>query len=197
MTRRQLIALGLSVPGLWLLGRRTAAGQDLGRFMGGGPPPCTGGRELTPSAPDEREFRPRSPARASLLEPGMSGTKLVLAGSVIGLKCGLVKGAVLDFWQADATGRYDPAGLRLRGHQITGADGRYRLETIVPGPVPPRARHLNVKVQPPGKPALATQLFFPNDPGNARDAAFQPKLVMTVTPDGAGSAATFDFVLDL
>ena len=60
------------------------------------------------------------------------------------------------------------------------------------GPRPP-----GVKVQPPGKSALATQLFFPNDPGNARDKAFQQKLVMTVTPGKDGSAATFDFVLEL
>ncbi len=196
MTRRQLLALSLSAPASWLLARRAWAGQDLSRFMTG-PPPCSGSRELTPATGDPGEFRPGSPARASLLEPGLSGTKLVLTGSVIGLKCGVVKDAVLDFWQADANGRYDATGLRLRGHQPVDANGHYRLETIVPGPVPPRARHLNVRVQPPGKPAFVTQLFFPNDPGNARDKAFQATLVMTVTTTKDGSTATFDFVLDL
>jgi len=60
-----------------------------------------------------------------------------------------VGGALLDFWQADAAGDYDNTGFRLRGHQFSGADGRFRLATVVPGLYPGRTRHIHVKVQRP------------------------------------------------
>jgi protocatechuate 3,4-dioxygenase beta subunit len=101
----------------------------------------------TPSQTEGPYYKPNTPMRASLLEPGMPGTKLVIEGSVLTAACKPVPRAMLDFWQADATGRYDNSGYRLRGHQLTNEAGRYRLETIVPAEYPGRTRHIHVKVQ--------------------------------------------------
>jgi protocatechuate 3,4-dioxygenase beta subunit len=149
----------------------------------------------TPSQTEGPFFKPNTPMRASLLEPGMPGTKLVIEGSVLTTGCKPVARALLDFWQADAAGRYDNAGYRLRGHQLTDEAGRYRLETIVPAEYPGRTRHIHVKVQAPGQPALTTQLYFPDGAGNRRDSIFDPALVMRVRDVEGGKLATFDFIL--
>jgi protocatechuate 3,4-dioxygenase beta subunit len=149
----------------------------------------------TPSQTEGPFFKPNTPMRASLLEPGMPGTKLVIEGSVLTTGCKPVAGALLDFWQADAAGHYDNAGYRLRGRQLTDEAGRYRLETIVPAEYPGRTRHIHVKVQAPGQPALTTQLYFPDGADNRRDSIFDPALVMRVRDAEGAKLATFDFIL--
>ncbi len=175
----------------------TASGQGLGQFSGGGPPPCKADEKATPAASQGQDFKPGAPERSSLVEPGLTGTKLVLTGSVSGLTCGPIKRARLDFWQADARGVYDASGYRLRGHEFTDANGRYRLETIVPGQHGKEAPHLHVKVQPAGKPGLTTRLFLPDQALNRTDAQFREELVMKVSGGPAGKTATFDIVLNL
>ena len=88
-------------------------------------------------------------------------------------------------------------GFRLRGHQFTDDAGPYRLETVVPGLYPGRTRHIHVKVQAPDGPVLTTQLYFPGEPGNARDGIFQPELVLTDVRDTGGARqGSFTFVLE-
>ncbi len=43
--------------------------------------------------------------------------------------------------------------------------GRYTLETIVPGEYPGRTQHIHVKVQAPNGPILTTQIYFPGVAG--------------------------------
>ena len=145
--------------------------------------------------PTERQtegpfFKPQSPERISLVE-GKAGTLLV-SGRVLGPDCKPVAHALLDFWHADEKGAYDNQGFRYRGHQFTDADGRYRLETIVPAEYPGRARHIHVKVQRPGGRILTTQLYFPNNPGNQYDDIFRPELVLRMAARGEG---VYDFVV--
>ncbi|HYN10965.1 MAG TPA: hypothetical protein VES67_26520 [Vicinamibacterales bacterium] len=155
-------------------------------------PGCTEA-DLTPAVADAAGFKAGSPARTSLLETGLTGSKAVIAGFVIGLKCGRVKGARLDFWHADSRGAFDQQGFRFRGHQLTDGEGRYRLETLMPGAAGNRAPSLGVRLTPPGQPPLTTMLFFPDEPRNARDPQFAPKLVMR----RAAGTFTFDFILNL
>ena len=158
-------------------------------------PACTAGNEPTLVQTEGPYFTPDSPERTSLLDGVTSGTRLVLAGSVVDTSCRPVGRALLDFWQADAEGRYDNDGYRLRGHQFAGEDGRFRLETVVPGIYTGRTRHIHVKVQRPGGDVLTTQLYFPDEPRNARDGIFRPELLLTVTDTGGGKAGSFTFVL--
>lgn len=160
-------------------------------------PACARAGEATARETEGPFFKPRSPARASLVEPGMAGPPLILTGRVLSTDCQPVVGALLDFWQADAAGEYDNAGFRLRGHQFADADGRYRLVTIVPGLYPGRTRHIHVKVQAPRRPVLTTQLYFPGEPHNRADFLFRDDLLLALDRTGEGAAGQFDFVLDL
>jgi len=140
-------------------------------------------------------FKTGSPLSRSLVEPGMPGTRLTVSGFVLTAACKPVRRARLDFWQADANGAYDNDGFRLRGHQFTDARGAYRLATVLPGLYEGRTRHIHVKVRAPGRPALTTQLYFPNTSQNAQDGIFDRRLVVRMRTVGARRVARFDFVL--
>ncbi len=140
-------------------------------------------------------YTPNTPERQNLREEGMAGRPLLITGRVLNNDCSPVAGAILDFWHADNDGVYDNVGYRLRGHQFADAEGNYRLETVVPGLYPGRTRHIHVIVQGENTPRLTTQLYWPNEPANARDGIFHPALVMQVTENGDDQSATFDFVL--
>ena len=159
------------------------------------PTPACGAQGSTPSQTEGPYFKPSSPERVSLLEPEMRGRRLIVTGAVLSTDCKPVPRALLDFWQADAGGRYDNAGFRLRGHQLTDAEGRYRLETILPGVYPGRTRHIHVKVQAPNGRPLTTQLYFPGEAGNARDGIFDPALLVALADAADSATARFDFVL--
>ena len=160
-------------------------------------PDCGDDDEPTIAQTEGPYFTPNSPERTSLLEPGISGTRLSVAGFVLTTDCQPVKGALVDFWQCDDAGEYDNDGYRLRGHQFTDGDGRYLLETIMPGLYPGRTRHIHVKVQAPNSRVLTTQQYFPDEPGNRRDGIFNQALVMDVQDTPNGKSATFNYVLDL
>src|SRR5438046_1708568 len=107
-------------------------------------------------------WRVGSPARTSLIDPGMVGVRVLVTGYVYNTNCQPVANAWLDFWQANYYGEYDNTGYTLRGHEYADANGRYQMETIVPGEYPGRTVHIHVKVQAPGGPVLTTQLVFPD-----------------------------------
>jgi len=147
---------------------------------------------VTPRQTEGPFFTPKSPERKSLLEKPGATPLLVLTGAVLSAQCKPVPNALLDFWHCDADGEYDNRGFRYRGHQHADAQGRYRLETIVPGEYPGRTRHIHVKVQAPGGRVLTTQLYFPGNAGNQRDGLYRPEL--EVKKSGA-EEASFDFVV--
>ena len=160
-------------------------------------PACPADAAPTPRQTPGPFYKPHSPRRTSLLEPGMDGTRIVVTGAVLSTDCQPVAGALVDFWQADAAGVYDNAGYRLRGHQFTDDQGRYRLETVVPGLYPGRTRHFHVNVQAPHHPVLTTQLYLPGEPANPRDFLYRPELLVTLANEAGGQVGTFTFVLAL
>jgi protocatechuate 3,4-dioxygenase beta subunit len=214
LTRRRLLQLGVALPLPLVLaaceaggrGGEGASGTTAAPAGSGAAPATTAVRALppTPACDDGDDptsaqtegpyFTPNSPERGSLLEAGMAGDRLTVAGSVLATDCRPVRRALLDFWQADAAGHYDNQGSRLRGHQFTDADGRFRLETIVPGLYPGRTRHIHVKVQAPDRPVLTTQLYFPGEPANASDGIFREELLLDRRGD---RQASFTFVLEV
>lgn len=146
-----------------------------------------------PATPADMEgpfYKAGAPVRASLLESGSVGERVLLTGRVLGANCTPVAGAVLDFWQADENGNYDNTGFGYRGKVTSDAEGRYRVETVLPGEYPGRPRHLHVKVQRPGGRPLTTQLYFP---GELRRA--NPALVVRLERREGARQASFDFVL--
>lgn len=159
-------------------------------------PACADDDDPTPAQTAGPFYTPDTPQRASLLEPDLPGTRLLVAGTVLNTACQPIAGALLDFWQADDAGVYDNTGYRLRGHQFADEQGRYQLETIVPGLYPGRTRHIHVRVQPPAGDILTTQLYFPDEAQNARDGLYRPDLVMGVRA-GTPVVATFDFIVNI
>ena len=197
LPRRRLIRALFTIPALGAVACNQAT-ADTGAPLVTGPtsleptPVCDDGDDdPTPSQTEGPYFKSSSPERTSLIEGGVTGTRLTVTGRVLSTACQPIARAKLDFWQADNAGTYDNSGFRLRGHQYTDANGRYTLETVVPGLYPGRTRHIHVKVQAPNGAVLTTQLYFPNEPRNTSDGTYNPALLMSVTD----SAATFTFVV--
>jgi len=173
ITRRRLVTAAVLLPLA-----RTALAQTCG--------------EVTARQTEGPFFKPASPQRVTLTEPATKAPRLVVSGRVLSRECQPLKGALLDFWHADEQGDYDNRGFRYRGHQFSDAEGRWRLETILPAVYPGRTRHIHVKVQPAGGRILTTQLYFPGEPENQRDGIFSPELVVQMSGRGEGA---FDFVV--
>ena len=150
------------------------------------------------------------------------GQKLMLRGAVLSQDCRTpLPHTVIEIWQANDAGVYDkkrpgdflePAPpFHLRGMLLTDANGRYEIETIVPGayPIPPgvpglekyggltRARHIHIKVLPFLHTALATQLYFKGDEHLAGDpwGGHKPSLALNLKQDGRYMVSNFDFIL--
>ncbi len=160
-------------------------------------PACNDNDDPTPPQTAGPFFKPRSPHRTSLIEPGAKGTKILLQGYVRSIRCQPIPGALLDLWHADATGAYDNIGYNFRGHQFADKSGRYAFETVAPGLYPGRTRHFHLRVQAPNRAILTTQLYFPGEPQNQRDGIFNEKLLLTLRQDGGEKLASFNFALDL
>ena len=159
-------------------------------------PSCRDGDELIVRQTEGPFFKPRSPERSDLREPGAGGRRFELSGFVLTRSCRPLRGAVVDLWHADENGEYDNIGFRYRGHVIASADGAFRFRTIVPALYPGRTRHFHVKVQAPASRLLTTQLYFPNEPANLRDGLFKRELLMRLVDAGDGPAGRFDFILN-
>jgi protocatechuate 3,4-dioxygenase beta subunit len=157
-------------------------------------PAClVGPGALTPALTEGPYYKAGPPENSALAQSGVPGPKLTLTGYVFDANCKPIPGARVDFWQADGQGQYDNNGYTLRGYQVTDAQGRYSVETVVPGIYPGRTRHIHVKVTPPNGTTLTTQLFFPNEPLNSSDSIFAAQNVVTTSQGADGEVATFNF----
>ena len=190
--RRFLLNTGILAAGWELSSAGAVLTQELAPT-----PACHDGDEPTIRQGEGPFFKPKSPERSDLREPGAGGRPFELSGFVLTRRCRPLGGAVVDLWHADDKGEYDNTGFRYRGHVTTGPDGAFRFRTIAPAVYPGRTRHYHVKVQAPGSHLLTTQLYFPNEPANQRDGLFQRALLMRVANTGEGPAGRFDFVLDI
>lgn len=156
-------------------------------------PSCRAPATPTTASTEGPYFKAGSPQKDSLVTADMAGTRLTLFAFVLARSCAPVAGAKVDIWQADANGSYDNTGYTLRGHVFTDAQGRFQMQTIVPGRYPGRTPHIHVKVEPPGGPMLTTQLYMPNEASNASDGIFRPELTVSLS---APNLAVFMFIVD-
>jgi protocatechuate 3,4-dioxygenase beta subunit len=202
MSRRRLLVAGGAAAVAVVLGAcardgdpsdEAAPGTSTTSTLVAETPECVDGDdvEVTPSQTEGPYFTPNSPERSNIAE-GQAGTPLVIAGTIVSTDCTPHAGALLDVWQADDAGDYDNSGYTLRGHQFADDEGRFRLETIVPGRYPGRTRHIHVKVQPKGGRVLTTQLYFPGEPQNATDSIYREECELAMSGE---SSASFQFVI--
>jgi protocatechuate 3,4-dioxygenase, alpha subunit len=157
---------------------------------------------------------------ADLTRDDPEGERIVIEGRVTDSDGAPVGDACLEVWQANAAGRYahpddaradvplDPH-FRGFGRVSTDADGRFRLATIRPGPVPGRgnaiqAPHIAVALFARGllKP-LYTRIYFAGDPAHETDPVLQSiedrerrQTLCAVRDDNAGAGVWhFDIVM--
>jgi len=112
---------------------------------------------------------------------------------------------------------FDASGQNfLRGYQVTGADGKATFVTIFPGWYPGRCVHIHFKVHhdtPERGVVFTSQLFFEDtfsdlvfvrepsasrglrNPLNNADRIYDDQLLLNVSRDGEGYAATLDIDL--
>jgi protocatechuate 3,4-dioxygenase beta subunit len=145
------------------------------------------------------------------------GTITNLSGRVLDKNGNPVKDALVELWQADDHGTYihtkgaaqgerDP-GFQGYGKFETAKDGGWKFRTIKPGLYTGRTRHYHFGVTLKGQPRFATQLFFKDEPANAKDGILRSlqdeKTAAAVVREFkpvAGTtelAATWDIVLGL
>lgn len=175
--------------------------------------------------------RPGAPFGVKLADENEPGTRLLLSGQVFGPDCKTpIANALMDIWHADAKGAYDrpeyakvytpQQTYRLRRQLLTDAEGRYEIETIIPGryKIPKglpdidekyagrtRPAHIHLLAAAPGYASLITQLYFIGDPFLAGDpwaggesADEQSKNQLKLEPvkeDGSVVRSRFNIVL--
>jgi len=171
-TRRKWLLFGGGLP---LLASRSGAAQ----------------RTATPEQPPgpfyraaDRETRQVDLTRVEGVPGRAHGTIVYLHGSVRTVYGAPIPGALVEIWQACASGRYDhpddttPAPrdpcFLYWGRALTSDRGSYGFVTVKPGAHPGehgriRPPHIHVHVVAPGFQPLTTQVYFAGEPLNATD----------------------------
>jgi len=177
---------------------------------------------LGPFYPRNDGERPRQTDADLLVVEGgkllSRGVPLYLTGRVLDRGGAAVTGALVELWQCDANAVYHhPAGgaeserdpnFQGYGRAQVDAEGRFHFRTIRPVAYPGRTPHIHVRVEARGRSPLATQLYLPDAPQNARDFLFrqldadeQTRLLMqlrpTQSPHPLAQATQFMAAVDL
>jgi protocatechuate 3,4-dioxygenase alpha subunit len=159
------------------------------------------------------------PEWSDLAAGGPAGERVAIEGRVIDGDGAPVPDAVIELWQANAAGRYNhpddrqeekPIDPHFRGfgRVATDAEGRFRVTTIKPGPVPGRgnalqAPHINLMIFARGLlKHLFTRLYFADEPANASDPllssiedAAARRTLLARPEDGGTALYRFDIIL--
>lgn len=167
-------------------------------------------------------YRFGAPFQTRLAGPDEAGERLILSGTVFSTDCHTpLPGALVEVWQANSAGIYDTTQpgnfteetkFHLRGKLYTNEQGKYEIETILPGryAIPPgipglekwagqtRPAHIHFRVMESIHVPMTTQLYFKGDPFIAEDpwADHKPSLAIDLTQDGTLKRGNFDIVLD-
>ena len=178
-SRRQMLKVGLGFGGLAMLGGSVFA-QQIERLE----TPEVG---MGPFYPILKPLDIDADLTAVAGKTGLAAGKIVhVTGRVLDRKGKPVAGAKIEIWQANTHGRYShpsdpntaPLDPNFQGFAVlmTDSEGRYRFKTIKPGaypinPTEKRPPHIHFDVE--GKAnRLVSQMFFPKEPLNEKDALF-------------------------
>lgn len=116
------------------------------------------------------------------------GQIIYVRGRILDQKCNPIKGAIVEIWQACASGKYNnpndpnPAlidpNFKYWSEMLTNENGEYLFKTIRPGVYPAdadwvRPSHIHFKVSCLGYLELVTQMYFKGDVYNERDLILQ------------------------
>ncbi len=116
------------------------------------------------------------------------GDIVIIEGVVMDQNCRPLSGALVEIWQACASGKYNHADdpntapldphFQYWGKAVTDVNGFYRFRTIIPGAYPAdegwdRPPHVHFKITRKGYAELVTQMYFKNNPLNDVDQILQ------------------------
>ncbi len=198
MNRRTLLKFGLGAAAstIALAGSRAAT---LGAACVGATPPQTAG----PFYPGEKLFHKDSDLTKV---PGQTaktlGQVIYITGKVQDLNCNPIEGALVEIWQACASGKYNnpndpnPAPLdpnfKYWGEASTDSQGEYMFKTIIPGEYKAdenwiRPPHIHYKIGKIGYNELITQMYFKGNPLNEAD------LILDRVPHNEWDRVIIDF----
>jgi protocatechuate 3,4-dioxygenase, alpha subunit len=156
------------------------------------------------------------PEWSDLARNNPEGKRITIEGRVLDGDGAPVPDAMIELWQANTAGRYDhiedqQADKKLDpnfhgyGRVATDPQGRFKITTIKPGPVPGRgnalqAPHINVAFFARGLlKQLFTRIYFADEPGNASDpllSSIDDSVRRTlIAQKGDAGVYRFDFVL--
>lgn len=157
------------------------------------------------------------PEWADMTRDNPDGERIIIEGRVRDGDGAPVPDAVIELWQANAAGRYNSpddhqADKKIDlnfvgfGRASTDPQGRFKVTTVKPGPVPGRgnalqAPHINVAFFARGLlKQLFTRIYFADSPENASDpllAGIDDEAVRNtlIARRGESGAYRFDFVL--
>jgi protocatechuate 3,4-dioxygenase alpha subunit len=157
------------------------------------------------------------PEWSDLTRHNPQGERITIEGRVLDGDGAPVPDALIELWQANAAGRYDHVideqadkkidpNFHGYGRVATDAEGKFKITTIKPGPVPGRgntlqAPHINVAFFARGLlRQLQTRIYFAGEAANAGDP-----LLSSIEDEGArqsliarraeGGAYCFDIIL--
>ena len=174
---------------------------------------------VTPSQTIGPFFNVMLPLGSNMLVAPGEPSAIVIHGTVFDGAGDPVPDALVEIWQADATGRYNhpddphfaepstPPGFPGFGRQATGPDGSFVFVTVKPGPVPGfderwQAPHIAVSMFARGLlRRLSTRMYFPGEErANAIDpllASIDDRHVRSTLIAEADGAASFRFDIHL
>jgi protocatechuate 3,4-dioxygenase beta subunit len=125
-----------------------------------------------------QQGRPRTlTSHARIAPAGEPGTPLTIAGQLFDRDGrSPAPGITVFAYHTDAQGLYDvrsngPHSWRLKGWAVTDAEGRFRFDTIRPGPYPGRkeAAHIHIGLEGPQLTRRSAGILFEGDPLITRD----------------------------
>jgi len=137
------------------------------------------------------------------------GQIIFIRGRVLDAQCRPIEGAMVEIWQASASGRYNHPDDRSNpapidpdfqgwGKSVTDQEGRYVFKTIMPGQYPAgfmwtRPSHVHFMVHRRNFYPLTTQMYFAGDPYLEKDRIFRDipradrkSVIVVLEPPGPG-----------
>jgi protocatechuate 3,4-dioxygenase beta subunit len=113
------------------------------------------------------------PSKIKMVADNEPGERMIISGTIY-LPDGKTpaKGAILSVWQTDAKGYYIEGGggggelhPRIHGRMVTGADGKYELQTIKPAQYPGHSNpaHVHGHISAPNFPEYPIIYYFEGD----------------------------------
>jgi protocatechuate 3,4-dioxygenase beta subunit len=110
-------------------------------------------------------YKRLAPENPMLRRPGDPGLPLQVSGKVFDTRGSIVEQAKVEIWHTDHYGIYDLDEYRFRATLLSGKDGKYQFDSVMPGHYPARVcQHIHYLVTAPGHKPLVTQLYFATDP---------------------------------